>query len=97
MKSPAAPAEDNISHDPVDGRAPLILGGHDFHSITEAVAAPLEAKPPLGWWIVLAASGSLLGRSNFHRCPFSLVHIERSVSLILVRRYFGGLDICLFR
>jgi molybdopterin-containing oxidoreductase family membrane subunit len=61
MKSPAAPAEDNISHDPVDGRAPLILGGHDFHSITEAVAAPLEAKPPLGWWIVLAASGSLLG------------------------------------
>jgi len=61
MKSSAAPAEDNISHDPVDGRAPLILGGHDFHSITEAVAAPLEAKPPLGWWIVLAASGSLLG------------------------------------
>jgi molybdopterin-containing oxidoreductase family membrane subunit len=61
MKSSAAPTEDNISHDPVDGRAPLILGGHDFHSITEAVAAPLEAKPPLGWWIVLAASGSLLG------------------------------------
>ena len=35
--------EDNVSFEPVVGRAPLILGGHDFHSITEAVAAPVES------------------------------------------------------
>ena len=27
---------DNVSHEPVAGRAPLILGGLDFHEITEA-------------------------------------------------------------
>ena len=37
------PAEDNVSFEPVVGRAPLILGGHDFHSLTEIVAAPVEA------------------------------------------------------
>ena len=53
--------EDNVSYDPVDGRAPLILGGHDFASITDAVARPLESKTPLGWWIVFSISLSLLG------------------------------------
>ena len=43
--------EDNVSFEPVVGRAPLILGGHDFHSITDAVAAPMERTPSLGWWI----------------------------------------------
>ena len=52
--------EDNAYYDPVDGRAPLILGGHDFHSITEAVAAPVEGKMPVGWWVALILSGSLL-------------------------------------
>ena len=47
--------------DTVAGRAPLILGGHDFHSLTEAVAAPMERKPTLGWWLVLAVSASALG------------------------------------
>ena len=37
-------AEDNVSYEPVAGRAPLILGGHDFHSITEAVARPARAQ-----------------------------------------------------
>ena len=54
-------AEDNFSFQPVVGRAPLILGGHDFHSITEAVAAPVERRPSLGWWIALGCSASLLG------------------------------------
>jgi molybdopterin-containing oxidoreductase family membrane subunit len=53
--------KDNASYDPVEGRAPLILGGHDFHSITEAVSEPLESKPTLGWWLILGASGAMLG------------------------------------
>ena len=53
--------EDNVSFEPVVGRAPLILGGHDFHSITEAVAAPVESTPSLGWWLALAVSLSMLG------------------------------------
>src|SRR6516162_8645883 len=53
--------EDNVSFEPVVGRAPLILGGHDFHSITEAVAAPVERTPSLGWWLALAVSLSMLG------------------------------------
>ncbi|MFN7951200.1 MAG: NrfD/PsrC family molybdoenzyme membrane anchor subunit [bacterium] len=51
---------DNVHFDPVDGRAPLILGTHDFHSITEAVAAPIENRAPLGWWICLAVALGLL-------------------------------------
>jgi molybdopterin-containing oxidoreductase family membrane subunit len=46
------------------GRAPLILGGHDFKSMTDKVVAPLERKTPLGWWLCfLPAVGmlSLLG------------------------------------
>ncbi len=52
------------TYQPVEGRAPLILGGHDFKSMTAAVAAPLERKTPLGWWLCfLPAVGmlSLLG------------------------------------
>jgi molybdopterin-containing oxidoreductase family membrane subunit len=53
--------EDNARYDPVDRRAPLILGGHDFHSVTEAVAYPLERKKtPLGWWLVFLPSLGLL-------------------------------------
>jgi Ni/Fe-hydrogenase subunit HybB-like protein len=48
--------------EPVDRRAPLVLGGESFHSITESVCAPVEwKKTPLAWWIVLLASASLLG------------------------------------
>ena len=46
--------------DPIDHRPPLILGAPDFHAITEAVARPLEWKPPLGWWIVLGISLAML-------------------------------------
>jgi molybdopterin-containing oxidoreductase family membrane subunit len=52
------------THQPVEGRAPLILGGHDFKSLTEAVVLPMERKTPLGWWLCfIPALGmlSLLG------------------------------------
>ena len=39
---------------PVSGRAPLILGGHDFHSVTEIVSSVMERKTPRGWWVVFA-------------------------------------------
>ena len=52
--------EDN-TYEPVEGRAPLILGGHDFHSLTEAVAAPMERKTPLGWWLCFVPSVCMLG------------------------------------
>ena len=49
------------TQEPVEGRAPLILGGHDFKSLTDAVAAPLERKTPLGWWLLFLPSVSMLG------------------------------------
>ncbi len=55
-----APAVD-LMEDPVDRRAPLILGGHDFHAITEQVCAPTEWTPPKAWYAVLAFGLSLLG------------------------------------
>ena len=52
--------DDNVRYDPVSGRAPLILGGHDFRSITNAIAEPLESKTPLGWWGAFAVSLAML-------------------------------------
>ena len=49
------------THEPVEGRASLILGGHDFKSVTDAVAAPLERKTPLGWWLFFLPSLAMLG------------------------------------
>ena len=51
---------DNVVFDPLEGRAPLILGGHDLHSVTEAVAAPLERKTPIGWWLFFIPSVGML-------------------------------------
>jgi len=56
-----APTDQNDRYDPVAGRPTLILGGHDFHSITEAVARPVEAKTPLAWWFFFLPSLALLG------------------------------------
>jgi len=56
-----APTEENADCDPVRGRAPLILGGHDFPSITRAVCDPLERPTPLGWWAFFLPSLGLLG------------------------------------
>jgi molybdopterin-containing oxidoreductase family membrane subunit len=55
------PTDVNDRYDPVAGRPTLILGGHDFHAITEIVAKPLEAKTPLAWWFVFLPSLGLLG------------------------------------
>ena len=41
-----AASDEKDLYDPISGRPALILGGHDFHSITEAVAAPVEGKTP---------------------------------------------------
>jgi len=43
-------------YDPVSGRQTLILGGHDFHSITEIVSGVVERPAPVGWWAVLLVS-----------------------------------------
>src|SRR2546430_8920820 len=53
--------EDNVSIEPVVGRAQLILGGHDLHSLTEIVAAPVESTPSRGWWLAFAVSATFLG------------------------------------
>ena len=47
--------------DPVAGQKSLILGGHDFHSITEIVSSVLERPTPLGWWAVFAVALAMLG------------------------------------
>ncbi len=52
--------EDTPDRDPVRGRAPLILGGHDFPSITRAVCDPLEQSTPRGWWAFFLPSLALL-------------------------------------
>ncbi len=52
--------ESNVQ-DPLAGRAPLIVGGTDFHSVTEAVARPMESPPPRGWWVIFTLSLGLLG------------------------------------
>lgn len=51
---------DNAFYDPVDRRAPLVLGTESFHEVTERVAAPMEWKTPKAWYIVFAFSLSLL-------------------------------------
>lgn len=47
--------------DPIQGRPALIEGEPDFHQITEVVSAPMEWKPPLGWYIFLGVSLAFLG------------------------------------
>jgi len=51
--------------DPIGRRAPLVLGGRDFHGVTEAVATPLENPTPKGWWVAFLASLALLGVYGF--------------------------------
>jgi molybdopterin-containing oxidoreductase family membrane subunit len=52
---------DRADIDPIERRPALIEGNPNFHDITEAVARPLEWKAPLGWYLLLAFSLSLLG------------------------------------
>ncbi len=46
---------------PVAGRTTLILGGHDFHSVTEVVSGVIERPAPRGWWAALGLSLAALG------------------------------------
>jgi Ni/Fe-hydrogenase subunit HybB-like protein len=47
--------------DPVDRRAPLIIGETaTFSAISNAVARPIEAKTPKLWWLFFAGASSLL-------------------------------------
>ncbi len=50
---------DNLD-EPVNARAPLVLPGHDAHSITEAVMAPVEWKTKRNWWAFLLAALGML-------------------------------------
>jgi len=49
------------AYDPVAGRPTLILGGQDFHSVTEVVSGVIERRTPRGWWVVFALSLCALG------------------------------------
>jgi Ni/Fe-hydrogenase subunit HybB-like protein len=49
------------AYDPVSGRPTLILGGHDFHSITDVVSGVIEQPTPIGWWAVFLISLMALG------------------------------------
>ena len=46
--------------DPLDHRAPLVLGGYDYAKITDVVCEVVERKTPLAWWAFLLFSLSLL-------------------------------------
>ncbi|HVS01780.1 MAG TPA: NrfD/PsrC family molybdoenzyme membrane anchor subunit [Thermoanaerobaculia bacterium] len=50
-----------VDVDPIEHRPALIAGEPDFHAITEAVARPVEWKPPTGWYVALAISLAMLG------------------------------------
>jgi Ni/Fe-hydrogenase subunit HybB-like protein len=47
--------------DPISHRAPLVLGNETFSSVTNTVAAPMEAKVTKVWFVCLAVSLSMLG------------------------------------
>jgi len=52
--------EDNTFNDPTR-RAPLIIGQHDYVSVTEKICAITEQyRPPKGWYIAFAISVTLL-------------------------------------
>ena len=55
-----AQSEAELLDNPVAGYPPLILRSPDFHSITEAVADPVERPTPIGWWVFFIPSLALL-------------------------------------
>ena len=55
-----AQTEAELLDNPVAGRPTLILRSPDFHSITEAVAEPVERPTPIGWWLFFIPSLALL-------------------------------------
>jgi hypothetical protein len=55
-----AQTEAELLDNPVAGHPALILRSPDFHSITEAVAEPVERSTPIGWWLFFLPSLALL-------------------------------------
>lgn len=51
----------SVHCDPVDGRAPLVLGDDSYAAITAAVARPIEEPAPRILYVLLALGLSLLG------------------------------------
>ena len=40
------------SHYEAPIRKPLVLGNKSYHDITKDIAAPIEGKANISWWIV---------------------------------------------
>ena len=55
-----ATTEADLLDNPVAGQPTLILRSPDFHSITEAVAEPVERPAPIGWWLFFLPSVALM-------------------------------------
>jgi len=55
------PDGSRTARQPGRGQSTLILRSPDFHSITEAVAEPVERKTPIGWWFFFVPAVALLG------------------------------------
>ncbi len=51
---------DTTIDDP-ERRTPLVIGGHDYGSITRLVCGINESKTPIAWYVAMLASLSLLG------------------------------------
>lgn len=51
----------SVHCDPVDGRAPLVLGDDSYANITATIARPMEEAPPKIWYVLMAIGLSLLG------------------------------------
>jgi molybdopterin-containing oxidoreductase family membrane subunit len=57
----AVPTEADQLADPLDRRVPLVLGGLDYHGVTETVAGIVEGKTPKLWFLAFAIAATLLG------------------------------------
>ncbi|NQT35877.1 MAG: polysulfide reductase NrfD [Planctomycetes bacterium] len=61
MSEIAIKAEDNLSDDPTR-RAPLVVGDHDYGSITDRVSTLVERpRTPPAWYVAIAITTSLTG------------------------------------
>ena len=84
--------------DPVAGQKTLILGGHDFHSITEVVSGVLERPTPIGWWAIFGAADPkggavlhgprLFGQPTCHHAPEVYSGIGESEAGEMLRAFF---------
>ena len=48
------------SHYEAPIRKPLVLGNKSYHDITKDIAAPIEGKANISWWIVFGISLTML-------------------------------------